>query len=98
MASLRADQTVGVIGAGATGAGIAPIAAAAGHPVRLFAVWPDAAKRTLQNIVSSLQRMVATGERGDAVLDNMAGIDRADGFRVSPPLRRKMVSGVDFYE
>ena len=48
MASLRADQKVGVIGAGTIGGGIAQIAAAAGHPVLLFDVRPDAAGQALQ--------------------------------------------------
>ena len=53
MASLRADQKVGVIGAGTMGAGIAQIAAAAGHPVLLFDVRPDAAGRALQRRLSA---------------------------------------------
>jgi 3-hydroxybutyryl-CoA dehydrogenase len=48
------------------GAGIAQIAAAAGHPVLLFDVRPDAAGRALQNIDLALQRMVAKGKVTEA--------------------------------
>lgn len=75
MASLRADQTVGVIGAGAVGAGIAQIAAAAGSAARLV-------RRTWAERIG-IERVIA-------VLDDMAGLRGENRHRVSPLLRRKM--------
>jgi 3-hydroxyacyl-CoA dehydrogenase len=45
--ALPRDATVAVIGAGAMGAGIAQIAAQAGHPVRLFDTRMGAAERAV---------------------------------------------------
>ncbi len=74
MAALRTDRRVGLIGAGTMGAGIAQVAAAAGHPVLLFDVEPDAARRAIQNIDSALQRLVAKGKLPDS--DRVALIGR----------------------
>lgn len=74
MAALRTDRQVGLIGAGTMGAGIAQVAAAAGHPVLLFDVEPDAARRAIENIDSALQRLVAKGKLADS--DRLTLIDR----------------------
>jgi 3-hydroxybutyryl-CoA dehydrogenase len=54
-------QLVGVVGAGTMGAGIAQVAAAAGHPVRLLDVRPGAAAAAHAQIATSLAALVAKG-------------------------------------
>lgn len=63
-AALPASAVVGVIGAGTMGAGIAQVAAAAGHPVRIFDMQPGAAERAKANIVKALGGDVAKGRLG----------------------------------
>ena len=60
--ALRRDAVVAVIGAGAMGAGIAQVAAQAGHPVRLFDVKPGAAEQAVAAIRQSLEQLVAKGK------------------------------------
>lgn len=55
------DQRVGVIGAGTMGAGIAHVAAAAGHPVRLMDVRPGAACAAHDKIGTALSELVGKG-------------------------------------
>ncbi len=61
MPGLDKDTPVGVIGAGTMGAGIAQVAAAAGHPVKLFDSQPGAVGRALERIGTSLERRVERG-------------------------------------
>ncbi|MFD2271143.1 3-hydroxyacyl-CoA dehydrogenase NAD-binding domain-containing protein [Undibacterium arcticum] len=63
------QQLVGVIGAGTMGAGIAQVAAAAGHPVRLMDARPDAARAAHDNIAAALSGLVGKGR--------MSGPERA---------------------
>jgi len=53
---------VAVIGAGAMGAGIAQIAAQAGHPVRLFDTRMGAAERAVKSIASTFETLAAKGK------------------------------------
>ena len=67
--SLSAPATVGVIGAGTMGAGIAQIAAAAGHTVKLLDVREGAAVLARKGVASSLTTLVAKGRMTDADKD-----------------------------
>jgi 3-hydroxybutyryl-CoA dehydrogenase len=60
--ALPTVRAVGVIGAGAMGAGIAQVAARAGHPVRLYDVSPDAIDRALTGLDRDLQFLVGKGK------------------------------------
>jgi 3-hydroxybutyryl-CoA dehydrogenase len=60
-----AQQLVGVIGAGTMGAGIAQVAAAAGHPVRLMDVRIDAARAAHDKIGAALSGLVTKGRMSD---------------------------------
>ena len=62
MVSLAQDKVIAVIGAGTMGAGIAQVAAAAGHPVLLFDVVEGAALKGIQGIASGLDKLVAKGK------------------------------------
>jgi 3-hydroxybutyryl-CoA dehydrogenase len=68
--ALAGAVPVGVIGAGAMGAGIAQVAAAAGHPVRLFDLSEAAATRALAGIRANFARLAEKGrlsvEQADA--------------------------------
>ena len=57
MAALSALQPVGVVGAGAMGAGIAQVAALAGHPVRLFDLRADAARQAVDSQRAQLAQL-----------------------------------------
>jgi 3-hydroxybutyryl-CoA dehydrogenase len=61
MAALDSAALVAVIGAGAMGAGIAQVAAQAGHPVHLYDNRPGAAAEAVQGIDRQLARLVAKG-------------------------------------
>ncbi|MGE5170776.1 MAG: 3-hydroxyacyl-CoA dehydrogenase [Rudaea sp.] len=61
-AGLPPQATVAVIGAGAMGAGIAQVAAQAGHPVRLFDTRLGAAEKARATIAETLRGLVAKGK------------------------------------
>ena len=61
MTALSADKTVAVIGAGTMGAGIAQVAATAGHPVLLFDVAEGAVDKGIAGIAKALDRSVERG-------------------------------------
>jgi len=62
MTALPATAAVAVIGAGAMGAGIAQVAAQAGHPVQLYDNRPGAAAQAVAGITQQLDRLVAKGK------------------------------------
>ncbi|WP_333869805.1 3-hydroxyacyl-CoA dehydrogenase PaaH [Cypionkella sp.] len=69
MTGLAKTDCVAVIGAGAMGAGIAQVAAAAGHPVLLFDARADAAKAGRDGIVAILDRLVTKAKISPAERD-----------------------------
>ena len=69
MAALKKDNLVGVIGAGTMGAGIAQVAAAAGHSVILFDVAIGAAQKGLDSVRSGLEKLVARGKKTQQEVD-----------------------------
>jgi 3-hydroxybutyryl-CoA dehydrogenase len=58
---LSKASVVGVIGAGAMGAGIAQVAAMSGHPVVLFDIDPVAVDKALSGIAASLAKLADKG-------------------------------------
>jgi 3-hydroxybutyryl-CoA dehydrogenase len=62
MSALPRDSTVAVVGAGTMGAGIAQIAAQAGHPVLLLDAAAGAAERAAGRIADALGKRVAAGK------------------------------------
>lgn len=61
MTALASNAPVAVVGAGAMGAGIAQVAAQAGHPVKLYDNRPGAAAQALAGIDRQLARRVEKG-------------------------------------
>lgn len=62
MTAITADRSIGVVGAGTMGGGIAQLAAAAGHPVKLFDAFEGAAQKGKLRIADGLQKLVARGK------------------------------------
>lgn len=62
MPALPSSLTIGVVGAGAMGAGIAQVAAQAGHAVRLFDTRPGASEQAIVGMRSALERLAAKGK------------------------------------
>ena len=62
MAALPLQRVIGVVGTGAMGAGIAQVAAAAGHPVRLFDNRAGAAGRAVDGIRQQFDKLAAKGK------------------------------------
>ncbi len=80
--ALTAAETVAVLGAGTMGAGIAQVAAAAGHRVRLFDADPAAAERAQGDLRRRLGASVARGRRSpddvDALLERIVPAARLE--------------------
>lgn len=73
MSHLNSESVIGVIGAGTMGAGIAQVAAKAGHPVLLFDAMDGAGQRGLDNIASGLARLVSKGKMSQTDVDTLVG-------------------------
>ena len=71
-------QTVAVIGAGTMGAGIAEVAAAAGHPVLLYDIATEALTRAVEGIRQRLAARVARGkltaDQADALVSRLVPV------------------------
>ncbi|MEO7028510.1 MAG: 3-hydroxyacyl-CoA dehydrogenase [Acidobacteriaceae bacterium] len=82
--ALSADIDVGVVGAGAMGAGIAQVAALAGHRVRLFDTRTGAAQAAVERIAAIIQKLLAKGrvteQQATAVRNNLRAIDSLTEF------------------
>ena len=77
---------VGVIGAGTMGAGIAQVAAQAGHSVLLFDMRPDAVAAALNGLAATMEKLVAKGKFTREDADALLG-------RISPAPTLKDLSG-----
>lgn len=73
MSALGLDQVIAVAGAGAMGAGIAQVAAAAGHRVFLFDSVPGAALKGHQRIAAGLETLVTRGKMTKETASSLIG-------------------------
>ncbi len=71
MPALDTEACIAVVGAGAMGAGIAQVAAAAGHPVLLYDSAAGAAARGLGSIGAGLAKLVERGRMQAAARDDL---------------------------
>jgi len=79
MNALDTSALVAVIGAGAMGAGIAQVAAQAGHPVKLYDNRPGAAAQAVAGIDQQLGRLVEKGklqaDARQAIIDRLQPVE-----------------------
>lgn len=84
MTALETTSIIGVIGAGTMGAGIAQVAAAAGHPVILYDAFDGAAATGKARLAEGLEKLVARGRMSAtdkaALLDRIEIADSLDAF------------------
>lgn len=73
MSALSKETTIGVVGAGTMGAGIAQIAANYGHPVKLLDQNQDIITNALDKIKHGLQRLVSKGKMTDSDVNGLIG-------------------------
>ncbi|MCC6075608.1 3-hydroxyacyl-CoA dehydrogenase PaaH [Pseudomonas sp. GCM10022188] len=82
MSALHKDAAIAVIGAGAMGAGIAQVAAQAGHPVALFDTREGAAAQAIAGIARQLGKRVDAGKldaaERDAVIARLTPAERLE--------------------
>ncbi|WP_277184538.1 3-hydroxyacyl-CoA dehydrogenase [Caballeronia sp. BR00000012568055] len=81
--AIQASSTIGVIGAGAMGAGIAQVAALAGHMVLLYDLDSNALEKARNGIASNIQRLIdknkVDAETGRAAIERVCVVsDLAD--------------------
>ena len=85
---MRAPAVIGVVGAGAMGAGIAQVAAAHGHAVLLADAAPGALARARDGHAEAMAREVAKGRRAEAdaraVLERITYVAGADAAALAP--------------
>lgn len=84
MLTIDNSAVIGVIGAGTMGAGIAQVAANAGHPVLLYDAFEGAAQKGFDGIAKGLSKLVernkmSSAER-DALLGRITLVDSLDAF------------------
>lgn len=73
MTALNKDKIIAVIGAGTMGAGIAQVAAAAGHPVLLYDVAEGAAEAGRAKLAKGLQGLVAKDKMSAETAEALVG-------------------------
>ena len=81
---LPTDTPIGVVGAGTMGSGIAQVAAAAGHWVKIFDAQPDAIARAVESVKRSLHKNVEHGklseQEASAALNRITTVIRLEEF------------------
>lgn len=83
--SLDKNSTVGIVGAGTMGSGIAQIASTNGHEVYLFDAFPEQLEKSEQGLVSILNRQVEkermTQDEVDGILSRIHFVDHITDFK-----------------
>ncbi|WP_413207585.1 3-hydroxyacyl-CoA dehydrogenase PaaH [Rhodospirillum sp. A1_3_36] len=94
MGALSPTETVAVIGAGTMGAGIAQVAATAGHAVLLFDAAEGAAERGLGRIAEGLNKLVARGKMEAEARESLVGRIRPVGALADLAPARLVIEGI----
>ena len=83
--SLNKNTTVGIVGAGTMGSGIAQIASSKGHEVFLFDAFPDQLKKSKDGLEKILNRQVEkermTDGEVDGILSRIHFVDHLNDFK-----------------
>jgi 3-hydroxybutyryl-CoA dehydrogenase len=99
MTALAKGSLVAVIGSGAMGSGIAQVAAASGHEVRLFDTRPDAAAKAIGEIDKVYARLVEKGRMGAAEADlareRLQAVDALSGVKDAALVVEAIVENLD---
>ncbi len=66
-------DTVGIIGAGAMGSGIAQVASTKGHPVKVYELNEDVVEKSKQNLDKVLNRLIEKGKIDEAEKNRIQG-------------------------
>ncbi|CAG0996921.1 3-hydroxybutyryl-CoA dehydrogenase [Burkholderiales bacterium] len=94
-----AQELVGVVGAGAMGAGIAEVAVLAGHPVRLFDSQPKALDKAVAEIHRRLTRAAEKGRithaHANACIDRMQAAAALEELAQAALVVEAIVEGLD---
>ncbi|MGX4642111.1 3-hydroxyacyl-CoA dehydrogenase PaaH [Massilia sp. SYSU DXS3249] len=99
MEGLAKNSVVAVIGSGAMGSGIAQIAAASGHPVRLFDTREGAAAKAIAEIGKVYAKLVDKGRMAaadaDLARERLQTVDTLDGVRDAAIVIEAIVENLD---
>jgi 3-hydroxybutyryl-CoA dehydrogenase len=99
MAAIAPDRTIGIVGAGAMGAGIAQVAALAGHRVRLFDMRDGAVDAAVAAMAKSFDARVAKGklaaDKAEAALGRIEPAESLADFDVCALAIEAIVEDVD---
>jgi 3-hydroxybutyryl-CoA dehydrogenase len=84
MVNLSKNTTIGVIGAGTMGAGIAQVSAASGHPTVLFDANPAMVEKARTSLKATFAKLIEKGkysvEQADAILGRIVFADSLTAF------------------
>ncbi|MEO6131259.1 MAG: 3-hydroxyacyl-CoA dehydrogenase NAD-binding domain-containing protein [Saprospiraceae bacterium] len=90
---------IAVIGAGAMGSGIGQVAAMAGHEVMIYDEFPNAVEKSRDNILSSLNRLVAKNKFDDqeskAIFGRIYFINKIESISESDLVIEAIIEDVD---
>ncbi|WP_028082023.1 3-hydroxyacyl-CoA dehydrogenase [Solimonas soli] len=99
MSALSSSDLIGVVGAGAMGAGIAQVAAAAGHPVLIHDTRPLAADKAIETIRANLAKQVEKGRMTaaayEAAASSMKAVTDLSSFKASALVIEAVVEDLD---
>ncbi len=99
MSRLDQDTIVAVIGSGAMGAGIAQVAASAGHKVLLFDSNPEAVERAMNKMRKVFDRLVEKGkvtrDRAETILGRIDAVQQFDALAAAGLVIEAIVEDLD---
>lgn len=99
MTAMESMRTVAVIGAGTMGAGIAQVAANAGHPVLLYDVAEGAARRAIATVGKGLDRQVEREKisrtAADAIIERIVPADSLEALAGSALVVEAIVESLE---
>lgn len=96
---MEKKQTIGVVGSGAMGSGIAQVAATAGHEVVLYDQQPAALQKAMTTLKSLLDRLSEKGkltsEKAGEIFSRIKTVDTPEGFAGCSMVIEAIVENLD---